>query len=80
MRTEDSRGGEVTPRFKGVPKFDFALPYPLCGYKIQPMELIRTGSHMVKCPSCGGIFDELAGKTRRARLDRNCCRISGECR
>jgi uncharacterized Zn finger protein len=50
------------PRFKGVPKFDFSLPCPLCGYSIQPMELIRTGFHLVKCPKCGGIFDELAGK------------------
>ena len=31
----------MTPRFKGQPNFDFSLPCPLCGYKIQPNELMR---------------------------------------
>jgi hypothetical protein len=31
----------MTPRFKGKPNFDFSLPSPLCGYKIQPNELMR---------------------------------------
>jgi hypothetical protein len=30
----------MTPRFKGKPNFDFSLPCPLCGYKIQPNELM----------------------------------------
>jgi hypothetical protein len=26
----------MAPRFKGKPNFDFSLPCPFCGYKIQP--------------------------------------------
>jgi hypothetical protein len=42
----------MTPRFKGKPNFDFSLPCPLCGYKIQPNELMRvadTVCHWVVC-------------------------------
>ena len=52
----------MTPRFKGKPNFDFSLPCPLCGYKIQPNELMRLASHIIKCPKCGGVFDEMAGR------------------
>jgi predicted Zn finger-like uncharacterized protein len=51
----------MAPRFKGVPKFDFSLPCPACGYKIQPSELLRLASHTVKCPRCGQVFDEMGG-------------------
>jgi rubredoxin len=49
-------------RFKGVPKFDLSLRCSLCEYKIHPSEIMRMGSHLVKCPNCGEIFDELGGK------------------
>jgi len=52
----------MTPRFKGVPRFDLSLPCPVCGYKIQPNELVRLASHIIKCPHCGDVFNELAGK------------------
>jgi hypothetical protein len=52
----------VTPRFKGKPKFDLSLPCPSCGYKIQPYELVRLASHITKCPNCQVVFDEMAGK------------------
>ncbi len=42
----------MTPRFKGKPNFDFSVPCPLCGYKIQPNELMRLASHIIKCPKC----------------------------
>jgi len=51
----------MAPRFKGVPNFDFSLPCPACGYKIQPNELLRLASHTVKCPRCGQVFDEMGG-------------------
>ena len=51
----------MTPRFKAKPNFDFSLPCPLCGYKIQPNELSRPASHIIQCPKCSGIFDEMAG-------------------
>jgi len=38
----------MTPRFKGKPNFDFSLPCPLCGYKIQPNELMRLASHIIR--------------------------------
>ena len=34
-------------------------PYP--GFP-QPNELMRVASQMIKCPSCGGVFDERGGK------------------
>jgi uncharacterized Zn finger protein len=52
----------MTPRFKGVPHFDLSLPCPSCGYKIQPNELVRLASHLIQCPNCGGVFDELGKK------------------
>jgi hypothetical protein len=52
----------MTPRFKGKPNFDFSLPCPSCGYKIQPNELLRLGSHIIKCPDCGAVFDEMGGR------------------
>jgi Zn-finger nucleic acid-binding protein len=52
----------MTPRFKGKPSFDFSLPCPLCGYKIQPNELMRLASHIIKCPKCSGVFDEMGGR------------------
>jgi DNA-directed RNA polymerase subunit RPC12/RpoP len=52
----------MTPRFKGKPNFDFSLPCPLCGYKIQPNELSRPASHIIQCPKCSGTFDEMAGQ------------------
>jgi len=48
----------MTPRFRGVPTFDFSLSCPACGYKIQPNELLRLASHTVKCPRCGQVFDD----------------------
>jgi uncharacterized Zn finger protein len=52
----------MTPRFKGKPNFDLFLLCAMCGYRIQPNELLRVASHMIKCPKCGGVFDEMAGK------------------
>ena len=52
----------MTPRFKGKPHFDFSLPCPLCGYQIQPNELMRLGSLIIQCPKCSGTFDEMAGR------------------
>jgi uncharacterized Zn finger protein len=52
----------MAPRFKGKPSFDFSLPCPMCGHKIQPNELVRLASHMIKCPRCGGVFDEMGGR------------------
>ena len=43
----------MTPRFKGKPNFDFSLPRPLCGYKIQPNELMRLASHIIQCEETG---------------------------
>jgi uncharacterized Zn finger protein len=51
----------MTPRFKGVPRFDLLLPCPLCSY-IQPSELLRLASHLIRCPKCGEAFDELGKK------------------
>jgi hypothetical protein len=45
----------MTPRFKGKPNFDFSLPCPLCGYKIQPNELM--------------VVAKLFPKRRLSRLD-----------
>jgi ribosomal protein S27E len=55
-------GGEMTPRFKGVPNFDLSLPCPLCGYKIQPRELVHLASQEIKCPGCGEVFNEMGGR------------------
>jgi hypothetical protein len=44
----------MTPRFKGKPNFDFSLPCPLCGYKIQPSELMRPESHIIACTKSSG--------------------------
>jgi Zn-finger nucleic acid-binding protein len=52
----------MTPRFKGKPNFDFSLPCPRCGYKIQPKELMRLASHLIQCPKCSGVFDETGGR------------------
>jgi hypothetical protein len=52
----------MAPRFKGKPNFVFAVPCPLCGYQIQPSELMRLASHIIKCPKCGGVFDEMDGR------------------
>jgi Zn-finger nucleic acid-binding protein len=60
----------MTPRFKGKPNFDFSLPCPLCGYKIQPNDLMRLASHIVKCPKCGGVFLSLNIDTSAGRVDR----------
>ena len=49
----------MTPRFKGVPRFDLSLPCPLCGYRIQPNEVVRLASHTVQCPGCHGVFNEM---------------------
>ncbi|HTZ60764.1 MAG TPA: hypothetical protein VMB49_21790 [Acidobacteriaceae bacterium] len=53
----------MSPRFKGQPNFNLAQACPLCGYAIQPRELLRLASHIIRCPKCGEAFDELAGKT-----------------
>jgi hypothetical protein len=52
----------MAPRFKGKPNFVFSLPCPLCTYQIQPNELMRLASHIIKCPKCGGVFDEMDGR------------------
>jgi uncharacterized Zn finger protein len=52
----------MTPRFKGKPNFDFAVPCPVCGYRIQPKELMRLASHIIRCPKCGEAFDEMNGR------------------
>jgi ribosomal protein S27AE len=42
----------------------------LCGYKIQPNDLKRLASHIVKCPKCGGVFLSLNIDTSAGRVDR----------
>jgi hypothetical protein len=49
----------MAPRFKGKPNFDFSQPCPLCGYKIQPNELMRLASHIVQCPALQPYFAKL---------------------
>jgi Zn finger protein HypA/HybF involved in hydrogenase expression len=49
----------MTLRFKGKPNFDLSQPCPLCAYKIQPNHLVRLASHVIKCPKCGGAFDQM---------------------
>jgi hypothetical protein len=55
-------GGVMTPRFKGKPNFDLSQPCPLCAYKIQANELVRLASHLIKCPKCGGAFNEMGNR------------------
>jgi len=61
-----SHGGRkdtmMGPRFKGTPNFDLSQLCPLCGYRIQPRELVRLASHIIRCPHCGEAFDEMAGR------------------
>jgi hypothetical protein len=52
----------VTPRFKGKPNFDFSVPWPSCGYKIQPNELVLVAAQTIKCSNCGAVFDEMAAR------------------
>ena len=52
----------MTPRFKGKPNFDLSQPCPMCGYKIQPNELVRLASHVIKCPKCGDAFNEMGNR------------------
>ena len=40
--------GMAKPRFD----FDLTTPCTLCGYKIPPNELMRTGWYTLKCPKC----------------------------
>jgi hypothetical protein len=58
----------MAPRFKGKPSFVLAVPCPLCGYQIQPNERMRLASHIIKCPKCGGVFDEMDGRKPISRL------------
>ena len=44
VSTADGRAGS-SHRGKEKPNFDFSLPCPLCGYKIQPNELMRLASY-----------------------------------
>jgi len=55
-------GGVMTPWFKGKPNFDLSQPCPLCAYKIRPNELVRLASHVIKCPKCGGTFNEMGNR------------------
>jgi hypothetical protein len=44
----------------------------VCGYKIQPSELMCVESHMLKCPGCGEILEEMGGRktlSSRSRCD-----------
>ena len=52
----------MTPRFKGKPNFDLSQLCPLCAYKIQPNELVSLASHVIKCPKCGGTFNEMGNR------------------
>jgi uncharacterized Zn finger protein len=47
---------------KGKPNFDFSVPCPSCGYKIQPNELVLVVAQTIKCSKCGVVFDAMAGK------------------
>jgi hypothetical protein len=38
--------------------FDLTTECPLCGYKIPPSELLRTGWASIKCPKCEGEFEQ----------------------
>jgi hypothetical protein len=57
----------MVPRFKGKPNFDFSQACRLCGYKIQPNELMRLASHTIQCPKCSGVFDEMESKLAEIR-------------
>jgi predicted RNA-binding Zn-ribbon protein involved in translation (DUF1610 family) len=59
-----SRSEQFLGCFRPSPllNFDFSLPCPLCGYKIQPNELMRLESHIIRCPKCSGLFDEMNGR------------------
>lgn len=39
--------------------FDLSIPHALCGYKIQPAEILRTGWSDVKRSACGNDFDSM---------------------
>ena len=52
----------MTPRFKGKPNFDLSVLCPLCGYRIQPNELMRLAAHIIQCPACYKSFDDTRGK------------------
>jgi hypothetical protein len=68
VHREDNRRKQKTQRrpqplaANGKPTLDLSLLCPLCGYRIQPAEVMRLGLHTVKCPCCGEVFDEKGGK------------------
>lgn len=42
--------------------FDLTTPCLLCGYRIPPNEILRTGWSLIRCPSCGLDFDSMPEK------------------
>ena len=55
-------GETMTPRFRGKPTFDFSLPCPLCGYKIQPPDPAASTSR-ASGPASGGSIGLASGKS-----------------
>lgn len=41
---------------------DLTIPCPLCGYRIPPAEILRTGWSTIRCSGCGKDFDSMAGE------------------
>ena len=39
-------------RVAQIRAYDFTTPCPLCGYRIPPIDLLRTGRNTMICPSC----------------------------
>ncbi len=47
---------------QGKTQLDLSQHCPMCGYTIQPNELVRLASHVIKCPKCGGAFNEMGNR------------------
>jgi len=39
-------------RVARIRAYDFSTPCPLCGYKIPPNKISRTGRNTIICPEC----------------------------
>lgn len=48
------RARRIHPR-----SFDLTTPCLLCGYRIPPYEILRTGWSRILCPLCGKDFDSM---------------------
>jgi predicted RNA-binding Zn-ribbon protein involved in translation (DUF1610 family) len=44
--------GKMIARRKDPRTFDHTYPYPACGYRIPPAELMHVDSQNIRCPQC----------------------------